>query len=387
MDAFYASVELLRRPELRGLPVAIGGRGDPQSRGVVTTATYAARAFGIRSGMALRTAQRLCPQCIFLPTDFDRYREYSRRFKAAVRTIAPTIEDRGIDEIYIELTGLPGVSLDRGRGIARQLQQAVFDATDGLTCSIGVAPNKLLAKLASEFDKPNGITLLEADDLQTIVWPLPARKLNGIGPKADEKLKAMGIETIGQIAQTRPAVLVARFGRSYGDWLHRAAWGRDERALVTQSEPVSSSRETTFERDMHLGHDRAELVAILTDLASRLAGDLARRHYGGATIGIKLRYTDFSIVTRDLSLAQATNDAARLLATALVCLDRVEPRRRIRLIGIRAGALSKLADDLPVESGDTGPQSDGAPLMAVERTRNTRSNHDPYTPDLFGFDE
>src|SRR5690606_36978076 len=158
MDAFYASVELLRRPELRGRPVAIGGQGEPSRRGVVTTATYEARAFGIRSGMALRRAAELCPDCVFLPVDFPEYRRWSRRFKAAIATVTDRIEDRGIDEVYIDLGTLTGVRIDNGEAIAREIQRRVFAAT-ALTCSIGVAPNKLLAKLCSELDKPNGITV------------------------------------------------------------------------------------------------------------------------------------------------------------------------------------------------------------------------------------
>ena len=175
MDAFYASVELLRRPDLRGQPVAIGGRGDPTRRGVVTTATYEARAFGIHSGMALSVAARLCPQCVFLPVDFDRYREVSRQFKQALTQVTTAIEDRGIDEVYLDLTEVPGDD----RALALRLQAAVFEAT-GLTCSIGIGPNKLVAKIASDLDKPRGISLVGADQIAQRLWPLAARKIPGI---------------------------------------------------------------------------------------------------------------------------------------------------------------------------------------------------------------
>jgi len=279
MDAFFASVELLRYPQLRGLPVVIGGRRrmpqegasaadaalplsaferlrDYQGRGVITTATYAARAFGVGSAMGLMKAARLCPDAILLPVDFDAYRRYSRAFKDVVRSFAPVMEDRGIDEVYIDFTHVPGGQEQGGRVLAQRIQQGIHAAT-GLTCSIGVAPNKLLAKMASEFDKPQGISIVFADDLATRIWPLPCRKINGIGPKTDARLQALGIHTIGELAQQDLAALVRHFGKAYGVWLHEAAWGRDERAVVTESEPVSMSRETTFERDLHAVHDRA----------------------------------------------------------------------------------------------------------------------------------
>mgnify|MGYP002778122817 CR=1 FL=1 len=335
MDAFYASVELLRRPELRGLPVAIGGHGEPNSRGVVTTATYEARAFGIRSGMALRRAADLCPHCIFLPVDFDEYRRYSRRFKQAIAQIAPAIEDRGVDEVYIDLEGLPGDPCATGAAI----KAAVREAT-GLTCSIGIAPNKLLAKIASELDKPDGLTVLTMAELETRIWPMPARTINGIGPRADEKLAALGIRTIGDLAAQDRQWLVERFGRSYGAWLHDAAHGRDERPVVTHSEPKSRSRETTFERDLHPSGDWHALAGILSRLCREVADDLARKGYSGRTVGIKARYDDFSIVTRDLTLASPTRDAQAIRRAAFACLGRIPVHRKLRLIGVRVGTLS-----------------------------------------------
>ena len=218
MDAFYASVELLRYPQLAGLPVVIGGRRRAEDdalasafdgrlaeipldrfarlqgyvgRGVITTATYAARAFGVGSAMGLMKAARLCPQAILLPVDFAEYRRYSRRFKEVILSIAPVMEDRGVDEVYIDFTHVPGGQREGGRVLARLLQKSIFDAT-GLTCSIGVAPNKLIAKMASEFNKPNGISVVHEGDVQAQIWPLPCRKINGIGPKADEKTQGPG---------------------------------------------------------------------------------------------------------------------------------------------------------------------------------------------------
>jgi DNA polymerase-4 len=343
MDAFYASVELLRRPALRGRPVAIGGHGDPNSRGVVTTATYEARAFGIRSGMALRRAAELCPDCVFLPVDFPEYRLWSRRFKAAVAEVTTRIEDRGIDEIYIDFSDLIGVRIDGGLAIARDIQRRVL-ATTGLSCSVGVAPNKLLAKLASELDKPKGITVLDEHDLQERIWPLPAKRINGIGPKADARLEALGIRSIGQLAAATPEFLLAHFGRSYGAWLHEAAHGRDDRPLILESEPRSMSRETTFERDLHPVRDFQGLAAILATLCRQLAQDLRRHGYSGRSVGVKARYDDFRIVTRELTIDTPVADEQALRRVAFECLRRVPPTRRLRLLGVRVGKLQGKED-------------------------------------------
>ncbi|MFA4970452.1 MAG: DNA polymerase IV [Sulfuritalea sp.] len=353
MDAFYASVELLRYPELRGLPVVIGGRSihqpelladgsrrfarlrDYVGRGVITTSTYEARALGVFSAMGVMKAAKLAPDAILLPVDFDAYRHYSRLFKAAVRAITPQVEDRGIDEIYIDLTALPDDTLT----LARRIKQAVKDAT-GLSCSIGVSPNKLLSKICSDLEKPDGLTLLDESDITQRIWPLPVRKINGIGPKAGEKLAALGITTIGQLADAEPALLQEHFGRSYAEWLHQASRGIDERPVVTHSEPKSISRETTFERDLHARRDRAILSAIFTELCTGVANDLRRKGYLGRTIGIKLRFEDFRIMTRDLTLPEPTADAVVIRRAAGECLRRVPLEQRLRLLGVRASALS-----------------------------------------------
>ena len=312
-------------------------------RGVVTTSTYEARKLGVFSAMGMMKSALLAPDAILLPVDFDEYRKYSRLFKAAVREIAPVIEDRGIDEIYVDLSDEPGVHDDAGRAIGSAIKAAVHERT-GLTCSIGITPNKLLSKLASELDKPDGLTLLGHDDVPARIWPLAARKVNGIGPKAAARLTELGIETIGDIAAADPAFLLAHFGKSFGAWLHEASHGRDDRPVVTSSEPKSISRETTFDRDLHAVRDRAELGAIFTELCEQLAGDLARKSYAAKTIGIKLRFDDFKIATRDLTLPAHTLDARAIRRAAGSCLKRVDLTKRLRLIGVRAGALARLAD-------------------------------------------
>jgi DNA polymerase-4 len=363
MDAFYASVELLRYPELSGLPVVIGGgrRHQPEvlpdgtrrfvrlagykGRGVITTATYPARDLGVHSGMGLMKAALRAPDAVLLPTDFERYRLYSRRFKAAVAEIAPVIEDRGIDEIYIDLTEVPGAQDAVGhdpfggvRAVAQEIRNNVRRAT-GLTCSIGITPNKLLAKIASELDKPDGLTLLMHDELPRRVWPLPVRRINGIGPKAGTKLQTLGIRTIGELAACDRALLAEHFGRSYARWLADAAHGRDDRPLATSGDPVSMSRETTFDRDLSARSDRAELGAILDELVAQLAHDLQRKGYLGKTVGIKLRFDDFKTVTRDLTLPEPTAEADAIRRAAGLCLKRVDFSRRLRLLGVRMASL------------------------------------------------
>jgi len=320
---------------------------DYAGRGVITTATYPARALGVHSGMGLMKAAALAPDAILLPCDFDRYRLYSRRFKAAVADIAPVIEDRGIDEIYIDLTDVAGAQDSTEvdpcagvRALAARLKAAVHAAT-GLTCSIGVTPNKLLSKLCSDLDKPDGLTVLMPGDLPSRIWPLPVSRVNGIGPKASERLASLGIDTIGQLAQTDPATLLAHFGSKYGHWLHEAAHGRDERPVVTWREPKSLSRETTFERDLHARDDRVQLGTLFTQLCERLADDLARKDYVGRTVGIKLRYDDFHIVTRSLTMPMPTRDAAVIRQWAGRCLKTVPLERRLRLLGVKMEGLVK----------------------------------------------
>lgn len=346
MDAFYASVELLRYPQLRGLPVVIGGRRarssdsdfmrlrDYAGRGVATTATYEARALGVHSGMGLMKGAALAPDAILLPADFDEYTRFSRLFKAAVAEIAPHIEDRGIDEIYIDLSDLDADTA----ALAQRIKDNVHRRT-GLTCSIGITPNKLLSKIASELNKPNGITILTQQDVPARIWPLPAGRINGIGPRARGKLEEMGIRTIGELAQAPVATLCERFGPRHGRWLNEAAHGRDERPVVTWREPKSISRETTFERDLDAVRDRRELSQILASLCERVSGDLQRKGYVGKTIGIKLRYADFRIATRDATIERPTCDPQAIRAAARECLKRVPLDRRLRLLGVRVGSL------------------------------------------------
>ena len=360
MDAFFASCELSQYPELRGQPMVVAGKRthaprlsedgthnfsrlrDYVGRGVLTTATYEARALGVHSGMPSMKAAKLAPDAILLPVNFDLYRRFSRLFKDAVRSVSLVVQDVGIDEVYADITDVEGES----RTIALRVKAAVLEAT-GLTCSVGIAPNKLLAKLSSDMQKPDGVTVLRMDDVPLKVWPLPARRINGIGPKAGEKLLSMGISTIGDVAARDEETLVEHFGRSYGHWLHQAAHGLDDRPIVTHREPVSMSRETTFERNLHAIRDRIELGIVLTRLCDQVAADLTKGNCVARTIGIKLRFEDFKTVTRDITLPESIDTPSALRRWAGQCLKRVDLTRTIRLLGVRAASLERTDQSRP----------------------------------------
>lgn len=355
MDAFYASVELLRYPELHGLPVVIGGRAEHKptiqtdgskhffklreysGRGVITTATYEARAIGVFSAMSVMKAAQLAPDAILLPVYFEAYRHYSRLFKAAVASITTQIEDSGIDEIYIDLSNLPGDTLT----LAKRIKQVVKDAT-GLSCSIGITPNKLLSKICSDLEKPDGLTILGIADIQDRIWPLSVRKINGIGPKATQKLASLGITTIAELAQAEPSFLQIHFGRSYAAWLYEASHGIDHRPVITHAEPKSISRETTFEQDLHPRRDRSALSEAFTTLCVQVAEDLNSKGYVGRTISIKLRFEDFHTVTRDFTLPAHTADSAVIRRAAGECLRRVALKKKLRLLGVKVSTLASV---------------------------------------------
>jgi len=374
MDAFFASVELLRYQQLKGKPVVVGGRkvpapkpnadgsldyvslGDYAGRGVVTTSTYEARVLGVFSGMGLMQSARLAPQAVLLPADFEAYRHYSRLFKEAVASVVDVIEDRGIDEIYLDLTEMP----EDTPALAHRIKQAVYEAT-GLTCSIGISPNKLLSKICSDLDKPDGITLLDIQDVPTRIWPLSVSKVNGIGPKATKHLAQMNITTIGELAATDLSTLQQQFGRQYAQWLHDAAHGVDERPLVTTREPKSLSRETTFERNLHVRSDRQALTVITDSLCQRVAEDLKAKGLMCRTIGLKVKFADFSVVTRDVSLPKRIQQASDVRQALADCLKRVTWHDRIRLLGVRASALSVESEQPePSSQLDFWPHSDQA---------------------------
>lgn len=333
MDAFFAAVEQRRHPELAGKPLVIGGRGDPTERGVVSTASYEARKFGIHSAMPLRTAYHLCPDAIFLPVDYPEYARVSARIKAILRSFSPVMEDVGIDEAYLDLTSAEGPVEDIAGDIKRRIREAT-----GLTCSIGIAPNKLLAKIASDMQKPDGLTVIGEEDIEARIWPLPARKIPGVGPVTEAHLRGMGIETIGQLAAQPLEKLVAAFGPSHGAFLHEAAQGVDDRPLVTHWEPKSRSREVTFQQDT--GNWQA-IARTLAGLSREVAGDLREEGVKGKKVGIKVRFSDFETHTREKTLSAPTDSADTVRKAAFDCLGRIELKKKVRLVGVRVGELER----------------------------------------------
>jgi DNA polymerase-4 len=336
MDAFFAAVEERRNPGLRGKPVVIGGGGDPSSRGVVATASYEARKYGIHSAMPLRTAYRLCPKAVFLPVDYDEYVQYSALFKAVLHRFGAAMEDVGIDEAYLDLSEIDRPSEE----IAAEIKKQIFDET-GLTCSIGIAPNKLLAKIASDMRKPDGLTILAEEDVPLRIWPMPARKLLGVGPKSEAHLKRIGVETIGQIAALPLERLTEEFGPSWGRYLYDASRGIDDSLVVTHWEPRSMSREMTFESDVRDWQVIARTMAELSkDVVRALRGD----GYRGRTVTLKIRFSDFETHTRSISLKELTDSEETIRRTAFECLKKVELKKRVRLIGVRVSNLEKTGD-------------------------------------------
>src|SRR4030043_1090196 len=236
MDSFFAAVEQKRRPELEGKPVVIGGIGDPSKRGVVSTANYEARKYGVHSAMPMKTAYKMCPHAVFLPVDYETYSAASVQFKEVLRTVSPIMEDVGIDEAYLDVTDIPVTNEE----ITARIKAGIKEET-GLTCSIGIAPNKLLAKIASDMQKPDGITVIREDAIESRIWPLPVRKLWGVGPKTEAHLKKMGINTIGELAALSLELLTDNFGESYGNYLYESSRGADNSPLVTQWGPKTIS--------------------------------------------------------------------------------------------------------------------------------------------------
>jgi DNA polymerase-4 len=333
MDAFFAAVEQKRRPELIGKPVVIGGEGDPSRRGVVSTASYEARKYGIRSAMPLRTARKLCPHAVFLPVDYEEYSRVSKRVKVLLREAAPVMEDVGIDEAFLDISSVPKTE----EAITREIKDGIRKVS-GLTCSIGIAPNRILAKIASDMHKPDGLTIIKEDDIEQVLWPLPVRKLWGIGPKTEEALAALSIRTIGKLAALSLEILTERFGPSYGRFLYDASKGIDESPLVTQWEPKSISRETTFQNDVG---NWQTLARTLAELTHDVIAEMRDEGYLARTFTVKVRFDDFETLTRALTLPASTAIESRARQAVFACFKRVKLQKRVRLLGVRAGNLEK----------------------------------------------
>ena len=329
MDAFYVSVELQRRPELRGLPVVVAGSGP---RAVVTTASYEARKFGVFSATPASRARRLCPDAVFVAPDFEHYMERSRGVMDVLRDHVERVEVVGLDEAYLDLNGL-----ERPKAAARQVKAAVTSAT-GLGCSIGVGPSKLVAKVASDADKPDGFLSLTAVEARERFRDASPRLIPGIGPRTLERLESRDVRTLGRLAAVPDELLVEWFGARLGPHLGRLARFDDDRPLETSRVRKSESRETTFDRDLH---GAGALQPVLERLTTELCADLARHDRSGRTIGIKVRLDDFSTHTRARTLPAATNDEVTVAHVALELLRALEPARPVRLLGVRVAGLEE----------------------------------------------
>jgi DNA polymerase IV len=343
-DAFYVSIELNRRPELRGVSVVVSGSGP---RAVVTTASYEARRFGVGSAMPASRARRLCPQAVVLPPDFPHYREVSRRMMGIVRSHVERVEVVGLDEAYLDLTGLYSP-----RAAMRRVLADIKEATR-LVCSVGIGPNKLVAKVASDAEKPAGFVVLTREQACERFATSPPGLVPGIGPKTVEKLEAMGFRTLGELARAPEQVLVERFGPNHGRDLRRRARFEHEGAVSEARKVVSESRERTFDYDVN---DPTRLREALAQMAVELCKSLIEHDNHGRTIGIKVRLDDFSTVTRARTLPAPTADAGQVSRVALALLDEYSPPRPVRLLGVRVAGLTPR--DAPDEAAKAKADAD-----------------------------
>lgn len=338
MDAFFASVEQRDDPALRGKPVVVGA--DPKEgrgRGVVSTCSYEARKFGIHSAMPISRAWRLCPRAVFLPVDMERYGEASGKIFAILGSFSPRVEPVSIDEAYLDISDtfhLFGTPRDACARMKERIRQET-----GLTASVGLAPTKMAAKIASDLEKPDGLVEVTRAGLRQFLRPLEIGVIWGLGPKAGEKLRALGIRTVGELADSYPARLREALGSS-GDYFWQAANGIDEREVEARGEAKSMSAETTFERDVADARQaEAEIVSLCEQVSRRMRADKC----GCRTVTLKVRYADFSTHTRSVTSREPTNFAEELIARARSLFGAFSPRgRRIRLVGVRASHLAPL---------------------------------------------
>ncbi|GAB3879203.1 DNA polymerase IV [Kibdelosporangium lantanae] len=327
LDQFIAAVEVARHPELRGLPVVVGGNGDPTERAVVATATYEAREFGIHSGMPLRTAAKRCPDAVFLPHDRLAYEEVSEHVMAALRELPVVVEVVGWDEAFL------GAHTDDPEALAREVQRKVHDDT-GLSCTVGIGDNKLRAKIATGFGKPAGIFRLTRANWVTVMATRPVDALWGIGARTTKKLNELGITTVTDLARADPQDLATRFGPNMGPWYRNLALGAgDTHVDATPYVAKSRSREVTFQQNLT---DRTEIAAHVVELAHRVAQDVAAEGRPAARIAVKVRFAPFITLSRSMTLPAPTSDPTEIERAALDVLDRFDHTRPIRLLGVRA---------------------------------------------------
>jgi len=394
LDAFFVSVEQVEKPELKGKPVVVGGR--PDRRGVVAAASYEARAFGLHSGMPLATASRLCPRAIFIVGNFSKYREASQKFMAILADFSPYLEPLGLDEAYLDVTGFESIH-GSIRQMAQAMRQRIKDEL-GLCASVGIASSKVVAKVASDLSKPDGLIEVANGDERSFLAPLPVGKMPGIGKKTEQILKGLGITTIGELSITPPSTLKSHFGAS-GEILHRFSNGIDDRKVEPPAEAKSISRETTFAKDIQR---RPQLEAALRYLSERIGSQLRQQDKQARCVTLKLRFPDFTTITRSHTLGQTADSDQTIFDTGLKLLKTalVREKRPVRLIGIgvsdltrarqldmldsstqRLGQLNRAIDRIRKKYGFTAIQT-GRTLLLKELFPTDKDGYTLHTPSL-----
>lgn len=364
LDAFFAAVEQRDKPSLRGKPVVVGGVGG---RGVVATASYEARVFGVRSAMSTREARARCPHAAFLSGRFPAYRAASRQVMEVLRDLSPLVEPLSLDEAFVDLAeaGLPDLAVGTVTEVATRLRARVHEVTGGLTATVGVASSKFMAKIASDLDKPDGLTVVAPGTEQELLRPMHVGVIPGVGPATVERLRSAGIRTVADLEQASEAEVVRLLGKAHGHGLHRLAHGLDERRIVPEREAKSISVEDTYAEDVT---DRATMEALLTRQATTVAGRLTKARQSGRTVTIKVRLHDFTTSSRSLTLDSPTDNAAMIARTARTLLTEVETTGGVRLLGV---GVSGLADWIQESLFGDDP-TEGLPTVDLGDVRLTR---------------
>lgn len=349
MDAFFAAVEVLHRPELKGKPVIVGGTTN---RGVVSTASYEARTFGIHSAMPIFQAREKCPGGIFLPVNMARYKEMSESVMKILEDFTPLVETVSIDEAYLDITGMEDL-LGNPEQIALRIKERIYNETR-LTCSIGIAPNKFLAKVASDMHKPDGLTIIQADEVDTFLAKLPVERIPGVGKSTVEALKRYGIKTAGEIKAFSMDQLIKRFGK-FGLRLHDLSQGHDSSAVVPLRDIKSISAEETLSSNTS---DLSLLSKKLNDHADNVAGRLRNHGLKGKTITIKIKFSDFTAVTKAQTIASATDSSKMIFYNAIQLLADQPLKKKVRLIGVEVSNLLKDSEDAQMSLFPVGPDEE-----------------------------
>lgn len=357
MDAFYAAIEVRERPELAGKPVIVGA--DPRGRGVVSTCSYEARKFGVHSAMPVSEAYRRCPQGVFVPVNMELYVSVSEKVMAVLRRFTPLVEPLSIDEAFLDVHGCEGL-WGPPKEIARRIKAEIMTETH-LTCSVGIAPNKFLAKLATELGKPDGLFTIHADRIQEVLDPLPVTRVFGIGRRTAEALDAIGIRTVGEIARADTAFLVAHMGEGATAHMQALARGEDDRRVEPFRQPRQLGMERTFERDVS---DVRVMRSQLLDLSWQVGMELRRHEYRAKTVRLKLRTEDFATTTRSRTLPRPTDSDRVIYRCVSELFTKHLPRLPVRLLGVTGADLQFGADE---QKTLFGPPEHEARIMRMER--------------------